>query len=213
MKTLLEANKNVLALLGEQKIDTSLKYRAIHFCVAEKVDEDKINIFNNMTKEVCVLTNDEFEQFSNINLDNKNVLELVKRWFIVPENFNELKTFDQIRDLYLGIKNSESGNSLNSFTIVPTTDCNARCFYCYENGCRKYSMDEKTAHDAASFVTNNISSNKVHLRWFGGEPLVGAKTIDIICQDLHDAGVEISSDIISNGYLFDEAMVKKATNL
>lgn len=213
MKTIFEANKNILALLGEQKIDTSIKFRMMNFCISEKIDEDKIYIFNNMTKEVCVLNNSEFEQFSKLNLDDKNVLELAKRWFIVPENFNEVKTFDQIRDLYLSIRNAESDDSMNSFTIVPTTDCNARCFYCYENDCKKYSMNEKTAHDVASFIKRNIHSDKAQLRLFGGEPLVGAKIIDIICQDLLDADIKIVSDIISNGYLFGDAMVKKAREL
>lgn len=164
MKTILEANKNILALLGEQKIDASLKYRIMHFCIVEKIDKGKTYIYNNMTKEVCSLNNSEIEQFNKLNLDDKNVLELAKRWFIVPENFNELKTFDQIRDLYLSIRNAESDDSMNSFTIVPTTDCNARCFYCYENDCKKYSMDEKTAHDVASFIKSSIHSDKAHLR-------------------------------------------------
>lgn len=52
-----------------------------------------------------------------------------------------------------------------SYTILTTTDCNARCFYCYELGRSRIPMSEQTAHEIADY----ISAPKVNIHWFGGE--------------------------------------------
>lgn len=214
MKTILKANKNVISLLSEQKFDNNISYRVMDFVVAENNKSGNLYLFNNMTKEVVSLDEAEAKAFQQFDVQNKTIKELIKRWYIVPQNFQEAKTFDQIRDLYLSIRQTETDDGqLNSFTILPTTDCNAHCYYCYEQGCKKYTMDEKTAHDVANFIKNNISNNFAKLRWFGGEPLLAMNKMDIVCQDLLYAGIKITSDIISNGYFFDEATVKKARNL
>ncbi len=114
--------------------------------------------------------------------------------------------------MYSSIKHAED-KGLNTFTILPTTECNARCYYCYEADCKKQKKNKKTAHDVADFIKKNIKSNKAYLRLFGGEPLVAQDKIDIICKDLLESNIEISSDIISNGYLFDDNTVNKAKEL
>lgn len=212
MKTILEENKNVMSILGEQKYDSSICYRIMHFVAVEKKQNGTRVLFNNMTKGLCVLDNEESKAFEKFDFNNDTVKSLLKSWYIVPQKFEEANAFDQIRDLYLSVQHAEF-TGLNTFTILPTTECNARCYYCYETGCKKSTMSTKTAHDVADYIKKNIKSDKAHLRWFGGEPLVAHDKIDIICNDLLKYGIEISSDIISNGYLFDEQTVKKSKEL
>ena len=59
-------------------------------------------------------------------------------------------------------------------------------------------------------MEDHKGSGTLHLSWFGGEPLMGIKRIDQICMDLEGRGIKFSSNMISNGYLFDEEIVARA---
>lgn len=211
MKKIYDANENIIQILGTPKYDASKTYRPLHFIVVEDADDDGLVIYNNMTKAACELNKEEKIAFENLDFENKVVQYLLKEWYIVPKDFNELKVFDQVRDLYSTIfKGAHSDNAINSFVILPTTDCNARCFYCYEIGCKRMTMDKKMAQDVAKFIMESSNSKEVSLRWFGGEPLLGREAMDEICKILYANDYKISSSIISNGYLFDEDLVKHA---
>jgi len=136
---------------------------------------------------------------------------LSENFFIVPNEFDEIKFLEQVRNV---IKLIDSHNKyVNRFTILPTTGCNARCYYCFEAGAKIYSMDEKTAVDVADYIIKKSQGNAVKLNWFGGEPLCNIKAIDIISQKLMDANIKYASNMVSNSYLFDEKIVDKAVNL
>lgn len=64
-------------------------------------------------------------------------------------------------------------------------------------------MSNETAHKAAAYIAAHCGGEKVHLHWFGGEPLFNKQVIDIICTDLTEKGIVYESMMISNGYLFD----------
>ena len=92
-----------------------------------------------------------------------------------------------------------------SICILPTLRCNASCYYCFENGVDGcLDLDEPTQKNIIKYIEKEGKGKHVHIGWFGGEPLVGAKTISKICDALLDAGVSFSSGMISNGYFIDE---------
>lgn len=219
MQFIIKANKNIIGIMGKHLFDKDAKYRLNYFCITQHIDE-KFVLFNNMTKTMVELDSKEenlltdfLEKNSLINSENKYLInELLKNWILVKADFNEVKVFDQIKDIYLEIYNSHKNKRFNNFTILPTTNCNARCYYCYEKGAKKISMNEQIANDTAQFIINNNLNytGKVAITWFGGEPLLGAKNIDIICQALLENKIKFSSNFISNGYLFDDKTIKHA---
>ena len=71
-------------------------------------------------------------------------------------------------------------------------------------------MSEQTARDTAQYIIKSCKGKKVRLSWFGGEPLVNRKVIDLICDALAKAGIEYRSFITTNGYLFHRELAKKA---
>ena len=71
-------------------------------------------------------------------------------------------------------------------------------------------MSDRTAADAADYIARVSEGGKVTLSWFGGEPLMNTKAIDIITSELRARGVPFRSKIVSNGYLFDGELVRKA---
>ncbi len=105
---------------------------------------------------------------------------------------------------------TEKEEGYGGFTILTTTACNARCFYCFEKGVRTETMTPETAAAVADFILKEGNPEHVRLAWFGGEPTVNERVIDQITGLLADAGREYASSMISNGYLMDEKMAKKA---
>ena len=125
---------------------------------------------------------------------------------------------NSVNDIYVGNlalktlfeNHSKFTDRVNSFVILTTTDCNARCNYCYEKGVEKKYITPKIANDIVEWI--NTHSNKklpVVIQWFGGEPLFNRKAIDIISKGIKDNGFKLQSSFISNGYLCTESNVKR----
>ena len=76
-------------------------------------------------------------------------------------------------------------------------------------------MSVETAHKTATRLHRAPlrGQQQAHLAWFGGEPLYNAQVIDLICNDLVERGIGYESSMISNGFLFDEKLIKRAAEL
>lgn len=204
MRIISKGNQTVTAVCGLQK-NTEGRIMRPSVCMIKSEIEDGTLLYNSLTGELLLLENGESTE------DEAIKAELIKKWFYVPENFDECKYSEQIRTIAEML--APRSDALTAFTVFTTTDCNARCFYCYEKGSRKIPMSETTAQAAAEFMIRSCKGKKVSLHWFGGEPLCNTRAIDIITQALLRAEVEYTSQMISNAYLFDEETVKKAKEL
>lgn len=207
MESLFEKNESVIRILGPQK-ESKSQIRPSFF-VLEQGTEDGILLFNNLLKELILLTKEEEKIYRDRDFTTEFGEYLWSHYYFVPEEFDEYKTLTEVRNLLSLFQKKPKG--INHYTILTTTDCNARCFYCYEAGCEKIHMTEEKAHEIASFIMRKREPDKtVKISWFGGEPLYNADVIDIISDDLKKENIPYESSMISNAYLFDEAMVKRA---
>ena len=163
--------------------------------------------YHNLTGELLLLNDDEVLA---VAAGKASAGELVRRWFIVSEQYDERKLADQVRTVTGLLKRRDPG--INRYVIFTTTDCNARCYYCYELGCRRIDMTSAVAHDVASYIMRHREGQPVKIQWFGGEPLLNSDAIDIISDDLAAEGVEFSSIMVSNAYLFDETLMEKVVH-
>lgn len=210
MEILMQPNLRVMSNLGEQAVFANKDYRFMKYCLITNIDNGKL-IFNGLTRTLVFLRNDEINSIGNIN----QYSFLYKYYFLVDEDFKEEEIVERIRenlripidDLYLDCP--------ETYTILTTTKCNARCFYCYEmNSKKKHHMTEETANKVADYIINTADRRKrINLAWFGGEPLFNMKVIDIITQKVRDAGQQFTTTYTTNGYLFDKDLVLKAKNL
>lgn len=141
---------------------------------------------------------------------SKSLDELIRMYYYVPMDFDEIKWVDKLRASKIL---SAKETFVNGFTVFTTMDCNARCFYCYEKGQPKITMSEKVARDTADYIMRMSSNHPVRISWFGGEPLVNIRAIDVICERLIDSGCKFRSSMVSNGLLFSESVITKAKNL
>lgn len=202
MKSILEANSGILKILGKPHIVQN-GVRFSRYCVQTPVDEGLL-LFHTLTRELLLLSGEEAGQLPES-------AELQKRWFVVPDSLNEKNCADTVK--WVLRATAKKPKHITAYTVMTTTDCNARCFYCYEMGQSRIPMTKETAHKTARYIKAHCGGESVHLAWFGGEPLFNPDVIDVICEDLRNSGVEYCSRMTSNGYLFDEVTVAKACSL
>lgn len=201
-------NNQILAVLKPQLIFNNINYRLMKFNMIVDIDNGKL-IFNELTRAIIFMTNEEFA-----NVFDKDRFEfLYRNYFLVPEDFNEIEITDMVRSHFIREVDDKYLDKANSYNILTTTKCNARCFYCYEAHEKKEHMTEETARKVVRYIKEHANKSKpISLRWFGGEPLFNMKIIDIICNGLRDSGYKFSSSFTTNGYLFDTDVITKAIN-
>lgn len=205
---LLQDNAAILSgILKDQRLQEGESYRLLHFVVQLPVDEGLL-LYNVMTRAVVLLSP---EEALSMQENPVSVPGLIAKWFAVPLNHDDRKLAREVRAVGKMLEKKPKG--IRSFTIFTTTDCNARCFYCYEKGRNRIPMKEETARKVAEFIIKNNPDKKVTLRWFGGEPLYNKGVISLICGKLRNAGFEYRSAMVSNGYLFDDETVAEAIGL
>lgn len=199
MKIISPANETYLKILKSQKGNADV-YRKMHFCV-EQETEDGVLIYNMVSKEMILLSQEEYAKLTELE-------ELREHCFAVPENTNEKACVKLIRMVVAA--NSKKREAITTYRIFTTTDCNARCFYCYELADRRINMTQETARKVADYIIAHCCGEEVEFIWYGGEPLYNHEVIDTICDSLRSAGIQFKSWAVSNGYLFDDEMVRKA---
>ena len=207
MKLLRDYATILSGLLKNQRLQEGESYRLMHFVVQLPVDEGLL-LYNVMTRAVALLTPEETREMTD---NPASVPELVAKWFAVPLDHDDRKMAREVRAVGKMLEKRPKG--FTGYTILTTTDCNARCFYCYEKGRSRISMKEETAQKVAEFIIRNNSGQKVKFCWFGGEPLFNKGVISLICGELRRAGIVYQSFLVSNGYLFDESVIAEATGL
>ncbi|MCH5316263.1 MAG: radical SAM protein [Eubacterium sp.] len=203
MKTIVPAAELVTRILGKQTRQTNADYRLLRFCIQCPV-EDGTLIYNPLTLELLLLSSEEMNKLT----DND---KLINKWFLVPIEQDDNELSDKLHEIAVHLQ--KPVDYISNYTIFTTTDCNARCYYCFEQGCVRKNMSEDTANRLVRYITEHSGGKEVKLHWFGGEPLVNQEIIDIICQGLKNAGIEYHSSTASNGYLLDESTIQKAEAL
>lgn len=199
MKIISPANDTVLAILKKFK-KSGGEGRLIKYCVQTPVDGGLL-LHNGLTRETLLLTEAEARDLTG------NVY-LRERWFVVPHSCNEKELTDLVR--WVIQSRRKKSPPITTYVLFTTTDCNARCFYCFEKGRSRISMSLETAEKVVRYIKEHCGGEKVTISWYGGEPLYNLQVIDTICDGLRREGIEYASVMISNGYLFDDATVAKA---
>lgn len=203
MQIIVPAASLVDQVIGKQKHKEGQTYRLMTYVIQCPVC-DGVLLYHTLTCCMVLLTNEEATHLSAQQ-------ELIDNWFLVPEGHNDRKLCEQIRKTAQLFK--PSAKTITGYTILTTTGCNARCFYCYEKGTTPVTMTPETAIKVANYIIAHRGEDKVKISWFGGEPLYNVNVIDQICSELKEHEVPFKSTMISNGYLFDAEMVQRAKDL
>lgn len=194
-------------LLKKQKAKEGETYRPMYYVVEQPVDEGLL-LYHTMTKALLLLTPEEAETYKT---HPEEMTELIGLWFLVPQSHDDRLLCRQIRDVARMLE--KKSDAITNYTIMTTTDCNARCFYCFEMGQPRIPMSKETARRTVDYIIRHSKGEKVSIMWYGGDPLYNKGIITLMCRLLTEAGVDYKSKMISNGYLFDDNVVAEASSL
>lgn len=209
MITIVEGKQNIIRLLGKQVIKHS-EYRLMKY-VLQTLCQDGILLHNVITGQMVLLDGKESDILNELpSVYSESMNALIESRFLVPVEYDEKKTVDKLR-LLIGKVLLPKG--INNYVIFTTTDCNARCFYCFEHGCKRMTMDAHTGEKLVEYMISHKGDGPLRLRWFGGEPLIGLQRIDQICEMLNEREIKYVSAMVSNGYLFTDEIINKAVSL
>lgn len=213
MNIIIRPNNTILEILGRQPRFKDKKYRLNKFCIIENVMNGKV-IYNHLTFCMIFVTNNEYKEMFDVDKNTDAIKFLYDTYFFVEENFDERGFIRDYREKHLSPIDDFSFDTIHDYTILTTTACNARCFYCYEKNVQRRTMTVETAKKVANYMIEHApESEEMELRWFGGEPLFNAKVINTICSKLKEVGIPFHSHFTTNGYLFDKDLIKRAKEL
>ena len=213
---LYRGDPRVCVLLGKQKApEAGKKIRRSRFvyCLYE---QGKYLLFHTLTRELLAMEPRDIDCFGDGRLMPADVLKeelpakLYEHHFLVPEDTPESEVYLELKDIL--VVKEELPKGITHYVILPTTTCNARCFYCFEQGMKYHKMSSETVEDTLKFILAHkpADKKKIHIHWFGGEPMCAPENIDRICEGLVEAGIEYTAEMTSNGSLFTEENAKKA---
>ena len=163
------------------------------------VGEDKLN-----TDKTVRFAADEIRQ-------SETLTKLVAEQFLVPENRDEAAYYENIIKIARLLTQQRTPKGYRAYTILPTTACNARCVYCFEQGFKYVTMTDECVEQMIRFIldTRCKDGKPIRIRWFGGEPLICEKIIDKVSAALREAGVAFYASMVSNGSLITEDIIRK----
>ncbi len=118
-------------------------------------------------------------------------------------------TFDERQYLRILTDNAKHKGTF-AVTAVMTTICNFDCRYCYETEKRldPVSMSKATASSIAE-ACRQFGSEAAFITLYGGEPLCNLDVCIFLLEEMNSIeGCEFQAQIISNGFLLEEATAK-----
>ena len=202
MEQLLKQDSVAMGMLGKQAL-RELVYRPITYVLTAE-EADKRIYYNLLTHEMIAVNLSELESPSTRKY-------FIENWYLVPIEQDDQQLVDECRAVLTLM--SSWPKKIHAFNIFTTLDCNARCFYCFENRISGSNMTIKTASRALDYMQEKADGEHIKIVWFGGEPLLNYPIIDYISSGLKKKELEFESEMMSNGLLFDSALVDKAKNL
>ena len=216
MEILKQSSDQMMILLGKNPFYKDKKYRLNKYCFIHDYKGVKL-ILNHLSCSMVAMTEEEFDRiYETKNAYTDPEIEyvgwLIDNFYLVLEDYNEKEITDKLKEHLRVVIDDNYLRECYDYIMFPTTTCNARCFYCYENPMKKMPMSIDMAEKVARYIMKKAPNKDklLSLRWFGGEPLFNVKVMRYIMNLLKAQGYNISTSIISNAYLFDEKMVKEA---
>ncbi len=127
---------------------------------------------------------------------------------IIPETFDELNYFRKQHE-----QSKYTPSQTLGLTICPTLNCNFRCVYCYQH--HPPGVMTKDIQDLIVTYVENCDPKieKLHVTWFGGEPLLGFPVIERLTERFSSLPLSYNASIITNGSKLSRKIGQKLAEL
>lgn len=188
-----------------------MEFNESQYNIIVEKNNDYIYIYNSFYGSLVKVEDRVYRLFHNKVINDDNKIEyfdiLRKEGIIKPISLNEFNKIiiNEKTEIY-----SKNKNKL-TFVLVPTMNCNLRCNYCFEKEyrCNKKLLDENIPK-IIKFILSRINKNtkKIHITWFGGEPMLEYAFVCNFSKDIIEAmnkmNIQYTSSMITNGVLLDK---------
>lgn len=170
--------------------------------------DESILIFNCLSEALIKLTPEEYNKILEFSFDVEQKKKLVALGILTDADNDECYLVNLKKYTCF-----VTDDTKKVFTILPTQHCNARCFYCFEEGITRTRMTQETIDETVRFISSIVNDgDMITFDWFGGEPMCGESIIDAIISGVKKAlpfELKYSSLMISNGTLFTHEKIDK----
>ncbi|MCB9759537.1 MAG: TIGR04463 family radical SAM/SPASM RiPP maturase [Alphaproteobacteria bacterium] len=162
--------------------------------------------YNGLSGGLAVWDADEtaiFEAISSgapVDPASRSAQALLHGGYVVPQGVDELAL---VEEQYLQHRFDTRSLVL---TVAPTLSCNFGCDYCFQGQDKPTGTMTPEVQDGLMAMVERFlpSLRRVHVAWYGGEPLLRLKVIEALSDRLiarcAEAGVAYSAMMVSNGY-------------
>jgi uncharacterized protein len=146
-------------------------------------------------------------QYNDLRETNDNLANyLFDKGFVVNDDLDELARV-RVRFQY-----RKYNDRCMNLTILPTSNCNLACIYCYEEP-KKDRLDTITIEKIKKYVGDRAGKlDALSVTWYGGEPLLEFDTIGELSSyftaTCEKNGIEYSANMVSNGTRLTREKVK-----
>ena len=148
--------------------------------------------------------------WSNKQSLNSEDVVLRRNGFVIPENYDETQF---ARDEFIF---AASHSDTLELTLQTTLDCTCRCVYCYQGGDKPANcfMGENELNFLKSWIVSKLKDyKKLHINWFGGEPLLNYSAIlNFSAQMIRicaKSGCDYYSGVVTNGILLTPQLIQQ----
>lgn len=219
MKVLKSVKNNTAKIINKKSLSREKKYR-LSLYAYPYAENGRYLLHNIMTGEVVELDSKEWsaaemcskvpQEYSFI-ADIPALTELAQKRYIVETDYDEVTKYQQAAFLLKTAFGTKKGYKM--YNIFPTTGCNARCVYCFEENFTPQVMTIETADRIIDFISETRREGMIQLRWFGGEPLLGKHIIRHICTQLQKREIPYRSAMVTNASLMTRELAREAREL
>lgn len=192
----------------------NIKFSDYNLFFPHSGDSDKMIVYNSRTaatgsvdSKYLASSGLDFKEsiLTDVDYEYKELIQLLKIGeFVIPKEVDE-KNLIRLQSL----KTKFSASHLD-LTIIPTSDCNFACVYCYEKDFVSNQYINKDNQEALlDFISGKASLiSNLHITWYGGEPLLALSIIESLTEGILDIcsrhNVQYSASMVTNGYLLSK---------
>lgn len=171
--------------------------------------KNRFFVFNSKTSLFAEITEDLYECLYNrdfTSIPDNLIKDLLSKEVLCKESEKFLYYSEEL----IKFNASACNDTELGLVIVPTTDCNFACPYCFEGEKKHYVMTEAIQNAIVEYISSNKHANKIHLTWYGGEPLIAFNVMKSLFNKIqHIDNKKIHSHtLITNGYLINDDVIK-----
>lgn len=186
--------------------------------IIDRFDDDLL-IWNTRTSSGMTIHGDIETVIESVKdgVWNESCSEYLKRILIESETLISKEQYGKEELLVKNYRDSiVFDDSFMSLTLIPTDRCNFNCLYCYQSD-TVHNMTTDTADSIIKMIERNKSLKKLHISWFGGEPLCNKRIVFYLMERINEVckrrGIVLIGDMTTNASLLDLETFSKLYSL